>query len=144
MATSDFPLSSTGDNCTKAPFSMCITSMTRSIFTSCFYCVFMCKGTHALKEGMKSTNPGRGWKCCKAKCVVVSFWWLHCTYSDTRHHLHIWWCFKSALPIFSPPWRLALCGSMCLGKTAFCTNWSQWQKLQGCMSRLHLHGNTPQ
>lgn len=107
--------------------------------TSCFYCVFMCKDTNVLKEGIKRDE---GLEVLETEVSVLSFWWFHCTYSDTSHHVCMLCSFKSPLPIFSPPSRLALCGSMCLGKTAFRTNWSQWQKLQGCMSRLHLHGNT--
>lgn len=49
---------------------------------------------------------------------------------------------RSPLPIFYNPLRQALCVSMCLGKTSFCTNWSQWHKLQGCVNKLCLHGNT--
>lgn len=48
---------------------------------------------------------------------------------------------RSALPIFSKPFEAALCVSMCLGKTAFCTNWSQWHKLQGWVNKSCLHGN---
>lgn len=49
---------------------------------------------------------------------------------------------RSPRPIFSTPLRMALCLSMCLGKTAFCTNWSQWHRLQGRVCGLRLHGNT--
>lgn len=49
---------------------------------------------------------------------------------------------RSPQTIFSNPLSLALCVSMCLGKTAFCTNWSQWHKLQGRVNKLRLHGNT--
>ena len=43
--------------------------------------------------------------------------------------------------IFSNPLSPALCVSMCLGKTAFCTNWSQWHRLQGRENKPRLHGN---
>lgn len=56
--------------------------------------------------------------------------------SDVSHAL------RSPLPIFSNPLRQAVCVSMYLDKTASCTNWSQWHKLQGCVNKLHLHGNT--
>lgn len=107
-----------------------------------FFIVYLCVRTQMhLKKGWRVKILGLVGSAGNGR-AVLSFWWLHCTYWDTRHHVCTLCSFKSPLPIFFTPSRLALCGSMCLGKTAFRTNWSQWQKLQGCMSRLHLHGNT--
>lgn len=86
---------------------------------------------------------------------ITAGWLLHVILFVLKlsfHHQSILYCWSPLWRMIHPqissdyfffqPFEAAcLCLSMCLGKTAFCTNWSQWHELQGRVNKLCLHGN---
>lgn len=90
-------------------------------------------------------GPDLKWKCHSLLTAVQSFKIHHSMKPLCRQKsvfVMYLWLLWSPRPISSNPLRRLLGVSMCLEKTAFYTNWSQWHKLQGRMNKLCLHGNT--